>query len=201
LPDAEAASSSQGLGLGLAIVRRTAALLSHPLAVRSRVGRGSVFELCVARLADAVSSDSPLAVHDDVAALPAGLFVLVVDDDDGNRSALQALCVRWGCHVVVGASGEQAMAALAGHLRTPDLVLTDLRLGGVMDGLDLVAAVREAAEEAMPCLLITADTDAQVLERARAAGVGVLHKPATADRVLGVARAALTRRADPPQTM
>ncbi|HYP70594.1 MAG TPA: ATP-binding protein, partial [Variovorax sp.] len=36
---------SKGLGLGLAIVRRTAALLRHPLILRSRVGRGTVFGL------------------------------------------------------------------------------------------------------------------------------------------------------------
>ncbi len=34
----------QGLGLGLAIVERTTRLLDHPIQLRSRVGRGSVFK-------------------------------------------------------------------------------------------------------------------------------------------------------------
>ncbi|WP_162801119.1 sensor histidine kinase, partial [Azospirillum brasilense] len=38
-----ARDGSRGAGLGLSIVERTARLLGHPLEVRSRVGRGSVF--------------------------------------------------------------------------------------------------------------------------------------------------------------
>lgn len=37
----------RGLGLGLAIVERVAGLLDHPVSVRSRVGRGSVFSVAV----------------------------------------------------------------------------------------------------------------------------------------------------------
>src|SRR5262249_31125002 len=38
---------SRGLGMGLAIVQRICTLLGHPLEVRSRVGKGSVFRLVV----------------------------------------------------------------------------------------------------------------------------------------------------------
>ena len=41
----EARNRAEGLGLGLSIVRKTAALLDHPLHVESRVGRGSVFAI------------------------------------------------------------------------------------------------------------------------------------------------------------
>lgn len=40
-------NSRQGIGLGLAIVDRTARLLGHPLAVRSEPGKGSVFSVTV----------------------------------------------------------------------------------------------------------------------------------------------------------
>jgi len=39
--------SKKGLGLGLAIVRRTADLLGYQISCRSRPGRGSVFEVCL----------------------------------------------------------------------------------------------------------------------------------------------------------
>ena len=52
----------------------------------------------------------------------AGAFVLIVDDDDENREALGALCDQWGCHVLVAHSIEHALAELAHHLRTPDLI-------------------------------------------------------------------------------
>ena len=38
---------SRGLGLGLGVVRRMAALLGHPLALRSIPGKGSCFEVTV----------------------------------------------------------------------------------------------------------------------------------------------------------
>ncbi len=54
----------KGLGLGLAVAKRRAALLKHPMAVRSRLGRGTVVRLtlplaptAVARLAQSPSAD------------------------------------------------------------------------------------------------------------------------------------------------
>jgi signal transduction histidine kinase len=40
---------SEGLGMGLAIVRQTATMLGHDVSVRSRVRRGSVFSVRMPR--------------------------------------------------------------------------------------------------------------------------------------------------------
>ena len=45
--DNPARTRAEGLGLGLSVVSRTAHLLGHPLRARSRLGRGSVFEIDV----------------------------------------------------------------------------------------------------------------------------------------------------------
>lgn len=61
--DNPARNSSEGVGLGLTIVERTARLFGHPLGVRSTVGKGSVFSVSVP-LASAESppcSTPPLA--------------------------------------------------------------------------------------------------------------------------------------------
>jgi two-component system, sensor histidine kinase len=50
--------SSEGAGLGLAIVRRTAELLGHPMMVRSTVGQGSIFTVEVP-LADPAGPQEP----------------------------------------------------------------------------------------------------------------------------------------------
>jgi signal transduction histidine kinase len=47
-----AREQSKGLGIGLAVVRRTAALLGHHITVRSWPGRGSVFAVTVGRSPD-----------------------------------------------------------------------------------------------------------------------------------------------------
>ena len=44
--------SGRGLGLGLSIVRRMAEMLDHPVTVRSRVGRGTVFAVSVPRVVE-----------------------------------------------------------------------------------------------------------------------------------------------------
>ncbi len=40
-----------GLGLGLAIVQKTAALLQHPVSVKSQLGKGALFSICLPRVA------------------------------------------------------------------------------------------------------------------------------------------------------
>lgn len=54
---------SQGLGLGLAIVQRAAHRLGHRVRVRSRPGRGSMFEVCVPIAAIEAGSVGPGARH------------------------------------------------------------------------------------------------------------------------------------------
>src|SRR5690606_5263635 len=50
----------RGLGLGLSICERIARMLGHPLSVRSRVGRGSVFALSLPRArADSINAAAP----------------------------------------------------------------------------------------------------------------------------------------------
>jgi signal transduction histidine kinase/CheY-like chemotaxis protein len=182
LPGSEL-SQARGLGLGLAIVKRTAELLGHSVNVRSRPQCGSMFEMVV----PLISAGAGAAASDRDAISPAGLlnnlFALIVDDDAGNCGALQALCTGWGCLVAAAASSELALQELGRHLRPPEIVLTDLMSGSTIDGLALVAKVREQQEETIAALLITADTSAEVMERARAAGVAVLHKPTTPQRL------------------
>ncbi|MGQ9369741.1 ATP-binding protein [Azospirillum sp. ST 5-10] len=55
---ADRADGGRGLGLGLSIVRRTADILDHPVDVRSRVGRGTVFSVSVP-LVDSGRSGGP----------------------------------------------------------------------------------------------------------------------------------------------
>ncbi|HSI51558.1 MAG TPA: ATP-binding protein [Ideonella sp.] len=191
LPSAQM-SPSKGLGLGLPIVRRTAELLGHAMRVRSKPGQGSMFELLVPLRHSSAQNTLPPQAGISAAQLR-GLFVLVVDDDTDNREALEALCTQWGCLVATAASAAQALAALDAHLRTPDLVLTDLRLGADTDedGLSMLAALRRTAEFNIPAVIVTAETTAGVQQRARALDVLVLHKPATADRLAKAIRSLL----------
>lgn len=65
---------------------------------------------------------------------------LVVDDEEGMRFFLKETPERVGHVVVTASSGEQALERLR---ETPfDLVMLDLMLGGRLDGLRSLAALR-----------------------------------------------------------
>src|SRR6266702_2128670 len=70
---------AQGLGPGLAIVRRTAVLLQHPLKLVSVTGRGSMFSVTVPK-ASAVETPLP-----DNRASPASIAIIImVVEDEGD---------------------------------------------------------------------------------------------------------------------
>lgn len=183
---------SLGLGLGLAIVQRLVQLLDHRVEVRSLPGQGATFGLRIPRItlseANAVTdqgkASDPVQLH--------GLRILVIEDDELVRQSFAGLLGMWGAHVDVF---EQADAALA-HLQTqstqPQLVITDHRLGGNMNGLALSHAIACQQGAPVPTLLITGDTEDEVLQRLAEPHIQVLYKPvkpnvliATISRLLG----------------
>lgn len=170
---------SLGLGLGLSIVRRTAELLGHRIDVLSRLGRGSVFRVVVAR---ATASSHPeaaqLPVHEDVA----GLRVLVVDDEAPIRFALQGLLEAWGCECVVARDGAEALARL-GDAR-PDALLCDYRFERET-GVELVQRLRERLGEDVPALIVTGDVTAGQLIDIAASDLPVMHKPVSPGALRG----------------
>lgn len=59
----------------------------------------------------------------------------------------------------------------------PNLIISELRLAGDINGIAAVALLREALGRAVPAILITGDTGAERLHEVAQSGVPVLHKP------------------------
>lgn len=187
----------EGLGLGLSIVRRSAELLGAQVTVASRPGRGSRFDLTLSAEASAAVLHDPVRTRPQVAVSLEGLFVLAADDDPNNLQATAALLGQAGCLVATASDVESALQEAARHLRSPDVLLTDLRFGGPRpvapdqaDGYALIERLREHCGEAVPAIVLTADTDATAHGLA---GVQVLHKPVGPERLVE-ALAAVARR-------
>ncbi|MCP3734244.1 ATP-binding protein [Sphingomonas sp. RP10(2022)] len=173
----------KGLGLGLSIARRSAALLDTDIALASRSGRGSRFEIVQPRVdpprrgmhAAARPASIPTLARDP--ALP----VLVVEDDRDVRLALGDLLRRWD---VAADAVEDAAAALAlvAAGRRYGAVVSDYRLAGGMHGLDLLerlVAVHPVPAPAMA--LITGDLHPDLIAAAHARAIPLLLKPLNAD--------------------
>jgi DNA-binding NtrC family response regulator len=67
------------------------------------------------------------------------------------------------------------------HLRPPDAVVTDFRLGDGANGIELIAQLRALTDAALPALLVTAETQ---LPQAVGAKTQVLQKPVGAAKLL-----------------
>jgi len=162
-------SGEAGVGLGLAIVERTARLLDLPVDLRSRIGRGSRFAVTLnavtppERREEAPSERQERPVR----------TVLIVDDDPVVREGMNALLGQWGCQVL-SADGPEAAMAIAAEA---DCGLIDYNLSEGKDGLSLIAWLRQV-HPGFPAALITADRSAATEAAAEVAGVSVFGKPA-----------------------
>jgi signal transduction histidine kinase/CheY-like chemotaxis protein len=177
-----------GLGLGLSIVQRSAQLLGHRLVLRSWPARGSVFSLELP-----LSSRAPEAEPVDEKPASGSLktaFVVVLDDHPDNRFATRAWFEQWGCHVVCGGGSESVCSQLRSHLRTPDLVVADLRLANGEDGMRAIEQIRRAIDAPVPALLVTGDVTYAPPPAADGGGaIRVLHKPLSAASLRAAAAA------------
>lgn len=182
---------SHGLGMGLAIVKRLAALLNHRLEVASVPGRGTMFRIGVPRGGLTGIAEDLAPADTQPMQLQATRMVLVVDDEEPIREGLRLLLQEWGFQVMTSANAaqaEQAVMALEGRV---DLVLSDLHLGDGPDGTEVIATVRRLCGRDIPAVLITGDTAHERIEPVAATGDPILFKPVQPRRLYEALRAAL----------
>jgi len=173
----------QGLGLGLAIVRRTAELLGYGLSARSSMSAGSVFGIRLPiATADQFRQMIPVSVGAQDSLL-SGAFIVVVDDDQESRFATEAIFKSWRCHVIAGSCGAEVRHELSQHLRQPDLIVADYWLGNGETGLEIIQDLRRDAEMPIPAIILTADHDVARAVVAQAHDIVFLQKPANAQRI------------------
>ena len=171
------AQARQGLGLGLAIVRRLARLLGDPLQLHSRLGQGTVFSLDVPILANGPAGIDPPC--EDSKAMLKGCAV-VVDDDPAVLDALGRLLRQWGMEVYPLHNLHQVMR----ELRTaPDVVLADYQLLNGETGLMVAREVHKRWGAHIPIVLITGDTRTETIQALRQSGFPLLHKPVRANQL------------------
>jgi DNA-binding NarL/FixJ family response regulator len=115
--------------------------------------------------------------------------ILLVEDNDLFRSALELLLGIQDGFEVVGAVGDGRSAAPACRELQPDVIVMDYRMPG-MDGVEATVAVRaECPAAKVVCLTASADTS-EISALQNAGAVACLRKDMALDEIVGAIRLA-----------
>jgi AmiR/NasT family two-component response regulator len=116
--------------------------------------------------------------------------ILIADDESLIRLDLRDMLTHLGYEVVAEAGDGRQAIDLARKLK-PDLVIMDIRMPEV-DGIQAAATL--TAERIAPVVLLTAFSDAQLVEQAKEAGVvGYVVKPFREAELMPVLELSLAR--------
>lgn len=170
----EPSDAAQGLGLGLAIVRRACALLGHTVSVESTPAGGTSFHV---RMPIATLAPVAAVRHSTVADASGKHTILVIENDAEALRAMCELFVAWGHDCIAVSSGQELAAALAAAA-TPSVVVSDLHLDERSDGFALIERARAiAGRPDLPAMLVTGDVSASLASRAAQGRIVLAHKP------------------------
>ena len=122
--------------------------------------------------------------------------ILIVEDEFLLAMAMEQALLAAG-YAVIGIAGDGAAALAAVQTRRPDLVVTDVKLRGQMDGVTLAILFREQFR--VPALLVSGNLDGVTRQRAAcAAPAGFLEKPYSEMQFIRAVETALTAESPTP---
>lgn len=173
---------AKGAGLGLAIVKRVSEALGNRVSCRSRLGRGSVFEISLPLAQDmgqqAIAVQTCATNVDGAFGRLAGKRIVVIEDDAMAATALKSLLEAHGMQVTHFGTAEDALGST--EAMAADHYISDYHLPG-MDGLQLLDAIQTKSAEPIRAVLLTGNTS---LDQTQSSRWKVLFKPVALPELL-----------------
>ena len=116
--------------------------------------------------------------------------ILVVDDFENTRWVIEFTLKKAGFDVLKAENGKEALKFFDG--RKIDLVISDYNMP-IMDGVELVKAVRKIAEyEFIPILMLTTETNEKKKQMAKDAQItGWVQKPFKMEKFMVIIKKSL----------
>lgn len=118
--------------------------------------------------------------------------ILVVDDDQDTRELLREVLSEEGYRVLTSGSGEEALEI--GKQELFDVIISDMRLGPNLDGLDVLRAYKSVQPESEVILITAFGTMETAIEAVKAGAFDYISKPFKIDEVLLQVQRALGNR-------
>ncbi|MCH2191660.1 MAG: ATP-binding protein [Gammaproteobacteria bacterium] len=165
----------KGLGLGLSIVKRLCAIANFKIDLESTVGQGTTVSLYVPTISSGQSIDDGENSNQEQPLQ--ALDVVIIDDDADIRAGMTQVLSNWGCSVKAYGNAEELQSSLVSYPKPPDCIISDLRLSGDKNGLELIEYIREEFNREIPSLLVTGDTSPERIRLAQEHNTQVLYKP------------------------
>ena len=116
------------------------------------------------------------------AAKPARANILVVDDDAETLELLREILGEEGYRVVTSSSGEEALEV--GKQELFDVIISDMRLGTSLDGLDVLRTYKTIQPESEVILITAFGSMETAIEAVKAGAFDYISKPFKIDEVL-----------------
>ena len=165
-------SSTQGIGLGLAICREIIDQHKGKIWVESEPGKGSRFQFEVP--VDARGKAEP------------AFNVLVVDDDVEIAQLMEMSLAQAGYNVTLSRNGKHAIQIIEDGGKHFDIIFLDLMLPGA-NGVDVIKAVRRLKLDS-EIVVVTAYPNSEMLMEGMSTGpLTIIAKPFNTENILGMA--------------